>query len=66
MSEYSIHTKGSVHTLHGNFGLMEKLAQVLPDAYLGEGCLILDDYSVETGDWHFLISCIKIGTPVSH
>ena len=66
MSEYAIHTKGSVHTVHGNFGLMEALAASLPDAYLGEGCLILDDPAIEEGDWHFIISCLKIGTPVSY
>ena len=67
MSEqYAIHTKGSVHTIHGNFRLMEQLAVSLPDAYLGEGCLILDDSAIESGDWHFIISCLKIGTPVSH
>jgi hypothetical protein len=66
MNEYAIHTKGSVHTIHGNFGLMSQLAESLPDAYLGEGCLILDDESVDSGDWHFIISCVKIGTPVSY
>lgn len=66
MSEYAIHTSGSVHTIHGNFRLMEALSAALPESYLGEGCLILDDPAIEEGDWHFIISCLKIGTPVSY
>jgi hypothetical protein len=63
--EYSIHIKGDTHTIHGNFKLMENLAASLPESYLGEGCLIIEDPLIDSGDWHFIISCVKIGTPVS-
>ena len=60
MSDYSINTKDGVHTVHGNYNLMSKLAFAIEGSYdSGEGVCIIDDPSIEAGDVEFVITTLK-------